>query len=176
MHDLSTVNAMSTEDFIATFGELYESSPWVAEAAAASRPFKDLSAFQAALRAAVERSSVTAQDALIRAHPALAGRLAREGQLTQASTKEQARLGLDRLSDAEFLAFDALNQAYETKFHFPFIICLGLLSHKNEVTQAFDQRIGNTLEQERGEALNQIHHIAEVRLRARLAETACDAP
>lgn len=166
MHSPSTVNAMSDDEFIRTFAEVYESSAWIVIKAAPMRPFADGSALLQTLRQIVDGASTAEQDALIRAHPDLAGRLAREGQLTESSTREQARLGLDRLSAEEYAAFDRLNRAYKDKFHFPFIICVGLLSHRSEILDAFEKRIHNSIEAERGEALEQIHQIARVRMKA----------
>ena len=58
------------------------------------------------------------------AHPDLAGRLGVE-ELTEDSRKEQAGVGLDRLSKEEFELFTGLNEAYRGLFGFPFIICVG---------------------------------------------------
>ena len=63
---------------------------------------------------------------LIRSHPDLAGKLARAGTLTDASTREQAGLGLDRLSDVDYENFSQKNETYREKFGFPFIICARL--------------------------------------------------
>ena len=58
------------------------------------RPFADRAALHARMDAIVAESrSKTAQVALIRAHPDLAGRVAREGRLTAASAAEQAACG-----------------------------------------------------------------------------------
>ena len=59
------------------------------------------------------------QLALIRAHPDLAGEAARVGELSAASSVEQAGVGLDRLSDEEFRRFHQLNDAYKKRFEFP---------------------------------------------------------
>jgi len=59
------------------------------------------------------------QLALIVAHPDLAGRLARQNQLTAESTREQSSAGLNQLSAAELAGFQKLNDAYRGKFGFP---------------------------------------------------------
>ena len=59
------------------------------------------------------------QQALIDAHPDLAGRLARAGRLTADSSQEQASAGLDQLTDRERARFIALNEAYQARFGFP---------------------------------------------------------
>ena len=74
--------------------------------------------------AVVDGASQAQQVALIKAHPDLAGRVAREGRLTAASAAEQAGAGLGTLSAAEIAHFDADNAAYRERFGFPFVICV----------------------------------------------------
>ena len=57
--------------------------------------------------AVVDAASDEAKVALIRAHPDLAGRVAREGRLTASSAAEQAGAGLDALTPAEIARFDS---------------------------------------------------------------------
>ena len=95
MRDL---NAMNREQFLAALGFLFEHSPWIVEAAWARRPFADRDDLHARLVAVVLEAPFARQVALIEAHPDLAGRAALAGELTEASTREQASAGLDRLS------------------------------------------------------------------------------
>ena len=62
--------------------------------------------------------------ALIRAHPDLANKTQRAAGLTAESNAEQNSAGLDRLSDAEYEAFERVNNAYRAKFGFPYIVCV----------------------------------------------------
>lgn len=163
MADLSNLNALSAEDFVGLLGGVYEHSPWVAEAVAGLRPFSERADLIAAMRAAVEAASEEQKLALIRAHPDLAGKLARAGALTDESKREQAGLGLDRLSDEEFEAFTEFNERYRERFGFPFIICARLTT-KQGVLEAFARRIGQSSEQEMRTALQEIHHIARLRM------------
>ncbi len=164
MHPFSTINAMTEDQFVDAFAGVYEASPWVARRAASARPFPDEEAFLAAFRGAVGQASPAEQDALIAAHPDLGGKLARSGALTADSTREQSRLGLDRLDEGEFENLDRLNRAYRERFGFPFIICAGLLGERAELAGAFQARMENTPAEERAEALRQIHLIAKLRL------------
>ena len=100
---------------------LFEHSPWV-EARADARPSSGDR--HADLMAVVHEAAPEEQLALIRAHPELAGKAAVDGSLTEASAAEQASAGLDRLTQAEFDRFHALNAAYRERFGFPFIICV----------------------------------------------------
>lgn len=157
------LNAVSDEEFVTTLGGIYEHSDWVARRVLKQRPFPDLGNLRLAMSLAVDRSSDQEKLALIRAHPDLAGKLARAGALTESSTREQAGLGLDRLGDAEYDRFSEKNGRYREKFGFPFIICARLTT-KQGVLNAFDKRLGNSSEEEISEALFQIHQIARLRL------------
>jgi OHCU decarboxylase len=101
--------------------------------------------------------------ALIRDHPDLAGKLARAGQLTAESAKEQAGLGLDRLTDEEYELFQRQNECYRERFGFPFIICARLTT-KQGVLDAFEKRLENSADEEISQALKQVHEIARLRL------------
>ncbi|RYY27401.1 MAG: 2-oxo-4-hydroxy-4-carboxy-5-ureidoimidazoline decarboxylase [Sphingomonadales bacterium] len=134
---------------------LFEHSPWVEERAA-SRSHADL---MAVLYAATPEEQL----ALIRAHPELAGKAAVDGTLTEASAAEQASAGLDRLTQAEFDRFHALNAAYRAKFDMPFIICVRL-TDKAGILAAMERRTGNDRETEIATALEQIGEIVRLRL------------
>ena len=118
------VSTLGEEEFVATFGGLFEHSPWVARAAWRRRPFADEGELKEAFEAALREASREDQLALIRAHPELAGREAAEGDLTDESAREQASAGLDRLSRADFEALQRLNAAYRERFGFPLLVCV----------------------------------------------------
>ena len=157
---------MNKMQFMEIFSGIYESSAWVAERALALRPFASARDIRSAFRAIVDSADLSEQDALIREHPDLGGKLARGGGLTPASTREQSRLGLDQLDESTFQTFARLNQAYLDRFQFPFIICVGMLRDISQIQEAFAARLENSPKQERQEALRQIHLIAGLRLGA----------
>ncbi|BEV01969.1 2-oxo-4-hydroxy-4-carboxy-5-ureidoimidazoline decarboxylase [Novosphingobium olei] len=139
---------------------LFEHSPWV-EARADARP--STGNRHADLMAVVHAASDDEQLALIRAHPELAGKAAIDRTLTAASAAEQASAGLDRLSEAEFARFHALNAAYRERFDFPFIICVRL-TDKAGILAAMEQRLRNDRETEIATAIAQIGEIVRLRL------------
>jgi 2-oxo-4-hydroxy-4-carboxy-5-ureidoimidazoline decarboxylase len=165
---LDELNHIDARAFAVALGDVYEHSPWVAEAAAAARPFASLDALNAAMAAAVCEADTERQMALIRAHPDLAGKAARAGDLTADSRLEQASAGLDRLSEGEFLAFNRLNNAYRDKFAIPFIVCVRRHG-KESILRQFEQRLVNDAAAERGAALTEICRIAALRLDQRVA-------
>jgi 2-oxo-4-hydroxy-4-carboxy-5-ureidoimidazoline decarboxylase len=161
--DIEEVNRMDPAGFLSAFGGIYEHSPWVAERCMDRRPFASGDEVARIMAEVVDRATDDEKLALIRAHPDLAGKLARAGGLTAESTREQAGLGLDRLADEEFETFTRLNEAYRAKFGFPFIICARLTT-KAGVLAAFETRLLHDAAAERNEAIRQIHRIARLRL------------
>ena len=163
MTPLSQLNQLEPANFIDLLGGVYEHSEWVAQTVSSQGPFADRAALITAMRETVDSASDEEKLTLIRAHPDLAGKLARAGNLTADSTREQAGLGLDRLSDSEFDQFADLNARYRERFDFPFIICARLTT-KAGVLDAFHSRLENSPAQEIAEAVNQIHEIARLRI------------
>jgi 2-oxo-4-hydroxy-4-carboxy-5-ureidoimidazoline decarboxylase len=160
---LDQLNAIDRAGFVAALGGIYERSPWVAERAAAARPFATVADLHAAMQAAVAAAAADEQLALIRSHPELAGRVARAGAMTSESRHEQGSLGLDRLSDAEFARFERLNAAYGERFGFPFIVCVRRHT-RDSILDQFERRLGNGPDAERAAALAEIGLIARLRL------------
>ena len=163
MLDIAEINRLDPAGFLSALGGVYEHSPWVAERSLENRPFADRDDLVRTMSRVVDEASDDEKTALILAHPDLAGKLARAGALTAESTREQAGLGLDRLSDEEFEEFSRFNADYREKFGFPFIICARLTT-KTGVIEAFRQRLENDVDSEKREALRQIHHIARLRI------------
>src|SRR5205807_1791545 len=79
-----------------------------------------LSALHDHLSSIVRSATPDEQLALLRAHPDLVGRLAREGRLTRESTQEQSAAGLSTLTADETANFERYNAAYRDRFGFPF--------------------------------------------------------
>jgi OHCU decarboxylase len=163
MITLETLNALSPEAFTEVLGAIFEHSPWVAQSAAASRPCTSRLQLLDAMRAIVQLAPTEQQLALIRAHPQLGARGRKRLELTEASSREQRRAGLDACTDEEFEALMRLNAAYVHKFSFPFI--LAVRGHgPDSILESMGSRINNDTEFERHTALTQIGLIAGYRL------------
>jgi len=165
--DFDRPSEMTQSDFVAAFGAIYEHSPWIAEKAHGLElgPAHDCAEGIASVLARVFRSaSETQRLRVLKAHPDLAGKLARAKRLTAESTAEQASAGLDALTDAERVAFEELNHDYTEKFGFPFIIAVK--DHtKLAILEAFRRRIANDRATEFAEACHQVERIAWHRLK-----------
>jgi 2-oxo-4-hydroxy-4-carboxy-5-ureidoimidazoline decarboxylase len=167
MLTLAHLNGLDRSAFTAALGHLFEHSPWVAESTWPRQPFADLDHLHQELCAALHAAPYERQLTLIRAHPDLAGRLAQQNQLTHDSAREQASAGLHQLSPAELLEFQQMNDAYRSRFGFPFIIC-ARLNQKSAILAAMRERMNHTPGQEFDAALLEIEKIARFRLEALL--------
>lgn len=165
---IDEVNALPAAAFTETFAGIAEHAPWVAERAAASRPFANRAAMVDAFQRAIAGAGEAEQTALLRAHPDLAGRAALAGELTAESTREQAGAGLDTLTADEFAQFTALNDAYKARFGIPFILAVKGAT-KHQILASFESRIGGALAEERMTALAQVLRIVRFRLEERVA-------
>jgi 2-oxo-4-hydroxy-4-carboxy-5-ureidoimidazoline decarboxylase len=149
--------------FTSALGEVFEHSPWVAQAAWAHRPFDDIASLHAAMVGAVRAAPAERQIAFLRGHPELAGQEAQAGTMTGHSTHEQA--GLNALSRAEVDELRRLNAAYAQRHGFPFIIAV--LGHtKTQIFDALRTRVANGTPGEIEAALQQIAAITRRRLNA----------
>jgi 2-oxo-4-hydroxy-4-carboxy-5-ureidoimidazoline decarboxylase len=162
-HSLAALNSCDRDEFVAALGHLFEHSPWVAAETWAKRPFPDEGALHAALCETMRGAPAERRLALVRAHPDLAGRLAKAGALTNSSAREQSAAGLDRLAPDEAAEIERLNGAYTARFGFPFVIC-ARLNAKDSILAAMRSRVGNTPEAELSTALGEIAKIARIRL------------
>jgi 2-oxo-4-hydroxy-4-carboxy-5-ureidoimidazoline decarboxylase len=160
---IQDVNGMDESTFVSVFGSVYEHSSWVAEIAWEHRPFTSVSGLHAMMDSIVERAGQSRQMTLIKAHPELAARLVRSGQLTAESLSEQTQAGLTSLPENLTKRMLELNSSYQEKFGFPFIICARL---KNVATilQTMEDRLTNSSETEFRTALQEISKIARLRL------------
>jgi 2-oxo-4-hydroxy-4-carboxy-5-ureidoimidazoline decarboxylase len=161
--NLADLNACSRDDFVAALPNIFEHSPWIVEQTASARPFLGVRALFDAMKAAVDRASPELRLALIKAHPDLANKTQRAAGLTAESTAEQNSVGLDRLSDAEYEAFEHVNDAYRAKFGFPYIVCVRRHT-RDSILRDFERRLPNDSVTEMQASIAEIYRIAALRL------------
>jgi 2-oxo-4-hydroxy-4-carboxy-5-ureidoimidazoline decarboxylase len=158
---IAEVDAMDSETFVATLGPAVEHSPWVALEAWRRRPFGSVAALQLAFEGAIRGAPRERRLELLRAHPELAGR---EGDLTDASEREQRAARLDRLAADELAALTTLNADYGARFGFPFIACVR--EHSVESLLAWGRaRLARDPDAEAATAVAEVGKIVGLRLR-----------
>lgn len=151
---LAQLNSAPPADAAAMLDGLYEHAPWVVERALLSRPYRSLAELRQRLRQAVADADGEARLALVRAQPEPAS-------LPQGTEDELARLR-------------ELKAAYSARFGFPFILAAqgprgtGLASR--QAIDEFARRLDNPPDFELQEALQQLHRLAELRLRDRFGD------
>src|SRR4030081_3752704 len=160
---LSDLNACSKDDFVAALSNIFEYSSWIAEQAASMRPFAGVKPLFEAMKTAVDRAAPELRLALIKAHPDLANKTQRAAGLTAESSAEQNSVGLDRLSDAEYEAFERVNNAYRAKFGFPYIVCVRRHT-RDSILRDFERRLPNDAATEAQTSIAEICRIAALRV------------
>jgi 2-oxo-4-hydroxy-4-carboxy-5-ureidoimidazoline decarboxylase len=171
MITLQELNVLNESEFVTLVGTIFEGSPWIAKRAWAARPFGRTGDLHRSLCQCMYDANKEEKLSLIRAHPDLAGRAAREDALTPESTAEQAGAGLDRLTQREFASFSRMNEEYRARFGFPFVICVGEHT-KESILAQFSARLENDGEKEIETALEEICGIARLRLRDLIEDSA----
>jgi len=156
---ISDLNELDRNAFLSAIGHVYEDSPWVAERAWLKRPFASLDSLCETMNAEVTNASQQEQLSLLRAHPDLGTR----ARIGEASTREQAGAGLDRLDAEEYARLMRLNAEYQEKFGFPFLYAVKG-SDKHRILSALAARLASNVEEEFAEALKQVFRIARFRL------------
>src|SRR5688572_21557827 len=164
---LDALNGMDAGDFASAVGDTFELAPWVAEYAAARRPFRTVTTLHEAMMGVVRSAPRERQAEFLRGHPDLAGKAARAGAITDDSKREQASVGLDSLSEEEFSRFHRLNDAYKAKFDFPFIVCVRRHTRDSILAQ-FERRLGHEPATEFAAALQEVFFITRLRIAAKV--------
>ena len=165
---LAGLDAATPAAFARALDGVYEHSPWIAERAAAKRPFATLAQLKHGFAEVLREAGREAQIALIRAHPELGGQAMPSQALTAESAHEQRKAGLADCSAAELDHLHTLNTAYRATFGWPFTLAVrgprGKGLDRREIIATFERRLGNHPDFELDECLRNIHRIAEIRL------------
>ena len=157
---------MEREKFIKYYGSLYENSSHIALAIYEAYSWDTLSPLEilSLMKDYVNTMDRESKMKLILEHPELGIKKGQQKNLTAHSKKEQNRAGLDNLSSSEYTLLRELNKEYTNKFKFPFIIAVSGLN-KEEVFKNIQVRLKNSVEIEFNTAVEEIHKIAEIRVK-----------
>ena len=159
---------MSKKQFIGTFGNIFEHSPWVAEKAyrrGINPSMKSAEALHGFLCFEFRMANDKEKLRVLKAHPELAlnkGKLSQK--LTRLSRVEQKGAGLTSLSVTQQSEFDQLNQQYQKKFKHPFIISVKGKT-KAQILRQFKTRFDNNNAEEFIAACKEVEKIAYFRLK-----------
>jgi len=155
----NNLNNLNRDEFTSLFGLIFEKTQWIAEKLFELKPFKDKDDLINKMIQIYESSSINETLNILKTHP----KLAVEKNLTEHSNQEQSHANLKSCTKEEFDEFTKLNNEYEKKFGFPFIIAVKG-KDKIEILNNFRQRINNDVEFEFKESKKQVRKIALFRL------------
>ena len=153
------LNNLNRDRFISLFGVIFEKTQWIAEKLLEYKPFKDKEDLIYKMIQIYDAAEKIEIIDILRSHP----KLAVEKNLTSYSSTEQSRANLKNCTMEEYNEFKKLNDEYEKKFGFPFIIAVKG-KDKLEILNNFRQRINNDVEFEFKESKRQVKKIALFRL------------
>ena len=157
---LGEVNDMTREQFVQTFGGLFQGPHWVVERAFDSRPFTDTSDLRRAFQEALFSATEEEQRQLIDAYPDLGAQSVAEGEEGQDSLRDQSSLGLTRLDEKDHTELADLTAQYRERFGFPLVTCVRDRDSFEQVLRHGWERLNNSPTQEHAAALVEIATIA----------------
>jgi OHCU decarboxylase len=169
---LEEVNRMSREEFVATFGRLFQGSPELVGRAHDRRPFADPTNLRSAFQEALFSAPHAEQRALMATYPDLGADRVADGEEGEESARDQGSAGLTRLADEDREEFAALAAAYRDRFGFPLIVCVRDTGSRERVLAEGRQRLANSPAQEHAAALIEIAKVAN----HRFADLVANAP
>ncbi len=167
---LDQVNAMSREEFVRTFGRLFQGSAWVAEQAYDRRPFTDTHDLRVAFQEALLSGRREDQDELVAHYPDLGADRVADGEEGQDSVRDPSTAGLTRQSNEEHQRFVELTTAYRRQFGIPLIVCVRDVGTRDSILRTGWHRMENSPAQERAAALIEVAKIANHRFDDLVAE------
>ncbi len=157
---LNDVNAMSREEFVETFGGLFQGPRWVVERAYDERPFADTRDLRRAFQEALLVATKDEQRELISSYPELGSDVVATGDAGEGSFVDQSALGLTRLDDQAHGELAGLATEYRERFGFPLIISVRDRASFDQILQQGRHRLDNSTTQEHATALMEIASIA----------------
>ncbi len=160
---LDQVNAMSRDQFVGTFGSLFQGPTWVVDATYDLKPFADTMDMRRAFQEALFAGNRAEQEALIGSYPDLGSDSVAQGDAGEDSIRDQSVLGLTRLGDIEHEELGSLTAAYRDRFGFPLIECVRDEASFAKVVEHGRARLDNSPAQEHAAALIEIAKIAGYR-------------
>jgi 2-oxo-4-hydroxy-4-carboxy-5-ureidoimidazoline decarboxylase len=148
---LDAVNRMDAKTFVASFGDVFERAPWVAEAAYAKRPFATVAALDEAMIDALRTAPAERQIAFLRSLPDIG------------DGNDKSRAAIQPMTGSEVERLKRLEQAYRTKFGYGYRICLPRRTPETVLAE-LERRLANDPAGERATALSEEGFAARLRI------------
>lgn len=162
---ITHVNNWSAEQYVQTFGGLFEEAPWVAEHSYGMRPFASFEHMMNVMKQVVLAADTEIKLQLLRNHPDLGAHI----RMSDSSVQEQAGAGLNSLSPVQFEEMNRLNRDYTDRMGFPFIMAVKG-HHPDSILLAMRRRNERSRDEEFRTALGEVFKIASIRLEQWVAQ------
>jgi len=167
---LDQVNNMSRENFVETFGRLFQGPSWVAERAYDLRPFKDTHDLRMAFQESLFSAERTEQRDLLSFYPDLGSDAVDGDTRGEESARDQGTVGLTLLNDEDHEQFAHLTEAYRERFGIPLIVSVRDVENRNQILKSGWERMQNAPTQEHAAAVIEVAKIANHRFDDLVAE------
>lgn len=154
---------MSREQFVDTFGSLFQGPTWVVEEAYEHRPFSDTGDLRRAFQDALFSGTPEDQAALLGSYPELGAESVATALPDDVSFRDQSALGLTRLDQKDHEELADLTSRYQDRFGFPLIMAVRDRESLSQVLRQGWARLDNSPAQERAAALVETARIAGYR-------------
>lgn len=158
---LDQVNKMTRDEFVATFGSLFQGPSWVVERAYDRRPFADTPALRAAFQDALFTADGSEQRDLLAFYPDLGSDSSPE--TSEETKKDRAASGLLLLNDEDHEQFSHLTSAYRERFGIPLIMSVRDVEKRDQILKSGWGRLQNSPAQEQATAVIEVAKIANHR-------------
>ncbi len=170
MTPLDEVNSLPFVEFAAALTPLFETAPPLAEALYAERPFRSYDELVDTAESLAVAMADADRVAVLSAHPRIG---ANPATLSQASFREQGYSSNAAMDSAEMrinAELADLNQQYEQKFGFRFVVFVNRRP-RTEIVKVLRQRLQGSREQELSAGLQAMFQIARDRLASAAQQT-----
>jgi len=160
MMDLNLFNEMDSKALIGALSDLLEHCEWVLPKLIAQRPYESIDEIEKVLSTLIASSNKDLQLHILQSHPKLGLKKFEPGF----SQSEQQQAGLSSLSEEEFEKLNNLNQQYERKHGFPFIVAVSGMT-KEDILDEIQGRLLLDTHFEFERAIIEVIKIAQIRVR-----------
>lgn len=160
---LDEVNRLDEAKFVEVFGNVFELSPWVAGSAYARRPFATVTALYDAMMESFRAAPQDQKVAFFRSLSDIGDTHVASSAITGASKHEQARSGIQTITNAELERLMQLNKAYKAKYGYGYTICVLRSTPETVVTQ-LERRMKNDPATELAVAIREEGYVARLRI------------
>ncbi|WP_265444038.1 2-oxo-4-hydroxy-4-carboxy-5-ureidoimidazoline decarboxylase [Flexivirga meconopsidis] len=164
---LEQVNRMDRDEFVTTFGPLFQGPTWIVERAYEHRPFRDTLELRQAFQEALFSGTEAQQNELINAYPRLG---ADAPDLQAQSVEDQDTHHLSSLGGSDRDELDELTTAYQERFGIPLVVCVREEGSLDDLLAHGRHRLGNSPAQEHYRAMVEIGKIAGYRFDTLVAD------